>query len=90
MNTMKKGLYTISGLTLLSTASLFAGYSPTTHVSSDEPQPHPGTYSKWEYYHHLDCYEEYQLADPTYALEDDTSWPGQKEEFSDVLDPVIW
>ncbi len=73
------------------TSSAFAGYSPTTHVSSDEPHSDlADDGSKWYKYHHLDPCEKYDLADPTYALEDDTAWPSKKTEFSDTLEPYIW
>ena len=57
----------------------FAGYSPVTHVSSDD---HP--YSPYG-----SSYEQREVSDPTYFLEENTGWPSQQEEFSDTLYPVL-
>lgn len=71
--------------------AIFAGYSPVTSLSSDDPHPDPGAdSSKWYRYHHLTPRDEFEAADPTYSLEDDTQRPNANEVYSDTLMPVIW
>lgn len=86
----KMWIYVVLGSTLAYTSFVSAGFSPVTHASSDDPRPDPGAdSSKWYYYHQLTPLLKYEVADPTYSLEDDTSWPSQQEEFSDTLYPVL-
>lgn len=64
-----------------------AGYSPCTNFSSDDGACDGEEGRHWN--HHLNQYEREEAADPTAALELDSDWAGDREEFSDTLYPIL-
>ncbi len=73
---------TILGMALVPFAA--SGFSPCTHCSSDD---HVGLYTDPS---HMPQpipygYDETGIEDEANELEDDTSWAGQREDFSDML-----
>lgn len=69
-------------------ASLNAGYSPCTHCSSNDGHLCDAD-GNTHWNHHLNQWEREEIADPTPALELDTAGPGEREEFSDTLYPIL-
>jgi hypothetical protein len=65
-------------------------YSPVTAASSDDHEPlRDQDSSMWERVHHLNRDDELGTTDPTYSLDDDTAWPGMREEYSDFIFPDL-
>lgn len=59
---------------------------PTCETVDDDLEPAPNfcmEMKPWYHHQHFDEFEE--IEDQAYQLQDDTSWPGHREDFSDYL-----
>ena len=72
------------GILLAAPHGALAGYSPVTHVSSDDCAEGNGP-TPWYSHRQLNPLIDEEDMDPTDALDDDTAWPSENQEFSDML-----
>ena len=61
---------------------------PTCENDEEEPELLPNVCIEMKPWYHHQQYDEYDkedVEDQSYRLQDDTSWPGHREDFSDYL-----